>query len=288
MGIKRATLFFHLGNYGWTENYFLPATATMQDTYNKAWTLARRRIALCGLQVTLPYIRCSDESLQRDSQVYAPYFYLSEQFIRRAENNGGELSLSSGGTYQAPAYEGVADYAYAAILVRQQATDQVFRTFYMRGHPAGALGANGFIRDDNYKTAWRNFWTWVKEQGWGFVANDTNNDTNPRYLITEFQAVDIHTVVMAPGFTVPSGTPVTITGGRGRNIPRGRHVAESAIPGRVTIPKLSVDLQYLGTAWIRRVVKTWHPINSTQELRSVSRRTGRPFGLPRGRRPKRR
>jgi len=66
MPLFKCTFFFVSGVTGWSESYYnlngLAPTALL-----KARALAQRRIALCGEEIDLPYIRVSDVTIRGDS-----------------------------------------------------------------------------------------------------------------------------------------------------------------------------------------------------------------------------
>src|SRR5271165_7167859 len=74
MGAIRVVVFFNdVQNQavpsGWSESYYWAAVATIDQVYTPAKTMVRKRQALLGSGIKVPYLRVSDVTTYRDSLV---------------------------------------------------------------------------------------------------------------------------------------------------------------------------------------------------------------------------
>lgn len=273
MGQMRVTVFFEAGEYGWTETLF-PATTD----YNQAQTMAT---AYCNVRAPLmasgsapaPGIiafRVSDDSLFRDA---------FDQFFQPPLIG----SASSGPLHPT-----------TALLLRLTATALVRRPIYIRGIPADIMDNAGnyvpnFVTSGLINT-YRNFL--LATPGWK-IRTTVSSPPRTIYSLASIVPPNSFTTTAPNGFN--AGDVVIVKGSSRNRNPVGLWKVGPG-PGLTNFILTGVDLPsnytyVAGSLGVQLKIPAtgltdlnYLAITEVTDERLTERRTGRPFGQPRGRR----
>jgi len=266
----KCTILFQQGTYGWSENHFLsPPTSTLQFEMSKLRTLAQKRIACCGKQTYIEYLKCSNELNKRDVLVA----YLG------GENAGAFQGRSTVDS----------ENASTAILIKRNA-DLLSKNapLYMRGIWDDVIYEGGQVRRDSPEwTAAYNSWKAELLTGWGFVAKDpatparapvvsVNSNVNGFVLIASAAPV-------FDGSQVGKNTRVFISGVQGASSINGTQIVTVLSVTTCSTVKRIPIFAYIGGGFITNFLPKWFANNSILQTRVVERKAGRPSYQSRGR-----
>jgi hypothetical protein len=161
----KVTFFFEFSDYGWTESYWYNyGGENLALAVPIAENLAKKRMALNGIGVSLPEIRVSDDLVYRDS-LYSLNSYITASDASQVPGNvaqAGNLTLVK------PADPVPPQDIYDAIQVRMEGTQTYRRIMYLRGGPNDIYtNPPGPVFTPAYSNA---FSTWVSalEASWAF------------------------------------------------------------------------------------------------------------------------
>jgi len=280
MAIKgRITLFFSGSSYGWTETYF--TTADNLDIVKARGILLRdQRSKLLGGRTRVSGMRVSDDDVFRDSLIDA-----SQVVVGTSDDDGEGLA------FKAPA----ADNPYSAVLLRCESGPLYRKAIYLRGVP------DAYIRFDtgfDPPKTWLDRFELFKKVLIGSAPPNipfqfkvrSHEADNPEKAISNMTfAAGVTTVTTAVAHGALSGDAVLIRKVKndGTKV-NGRRIVDKVSDTVFTLRNFAGDPGYLsgGVLRVERYILT--DITSCQVVRQISRRTGRPFDSPRGRRSVRR
>jgi hypothetical protein len=268
-GQMRATIFFQDGDFGWTESFF--PTVGLGD-YAGAQTWAQQYAAvrlplLCSLQglgpVMLGY-RVSDDTLFRDALVT----------LIQPPAPGG--------------FSGQPASCFTALLVRLRAAPLFSRPLYLRGLPGSIIDVR---TQYNPIPAWLGLFQSFR----GFLLGQTGVNvkttiTDPPQRLFKISTINTPNLIttLAPhGFN--AGDLVVIKGPARRHNPVGLWTV-GPTPGLTTFTlngcDLPADYVYSPPLSLSAQLKitSYKQVVSVIDERITERKTGRPFGAPRGRR----
>lgn len=288
----RATWAFEVGKHGWSES--LVGVGTYEDVLGSANVYSQLRMKLCGFPVVQPYTRVSDDSVAGDVMVSAqPAIVPAPSQL----NTDGTLKDLPGYLKIDPARNGACDRPYSSILLRMQSGEKARRSMYLRGIPDTIITNGEYPEfDDAWKKAFDDWAKHVREK-WNFMGLDQTVMGANKKAITFVTTGELgrREWVMRTGVDhgLQDGDRVLVRGNKGlhKGTPlNGHFVVEKKTPTEVYLLGSFGDDRAIITAKgaITKLVPTLLPITSVKIIRCVSRRTGRPFGSPRGRRSKRR
>jgi len=297
----RATIHFKSGKYGWTENYFLDTGGDLDTTLLKAELLAGKRAPLCGVGVMLDYIVVSDEAVKNDSAISDKRIYVIGTGFSPPPNSDPSTTI----TVKPAAGDEPADLPPMAILVRlespQTIEDPIQKkhraNLYMRGTPDSQL-----VNPPGpaITTGWgKAFGAWVdqlKAGPWRFEGVEyTVGDTT--WGINEWTLNAGGTATLKLGFhSLVVGDRVRVSKAK---VSTGRYRANRdylvvSVVANDTITVLGADGRHLKAALGTTVnggqvvkvtpVKVYPKIDRAIVRGETTRRTGRPFDSPVGRR----
>jgi len=165
------------GKYGISETHVRVGATTIAQTIPFAQTLAKKRIACCGVGVAMDYVRLSMEGVRRDSQV------LDAEFL------GGLVAPSTSISFGPVNVEAnTPDQAKASYLVRMTAGDLARSSLYLAGVPDWAIQ---FDANDNPlppPPAWLKILQIYLDEltsGWGFIGVQRPGGGNPLRPVTK-------------------------------------------------------------------------------------------------------
>jgi hypothetical protein len=128
----KCTFFFEFSDYGWTESYWYNyGGSDLNLALPIAQNLAKKRMALNGLGVSMPAIRVSDDQVYRDS-LYSSTSYITASDISQVPGNvaqGGALTLVK------PILNAPPQDCYDSIEIRMEGGASYRRYMYLRGAP---------------------------------------------------------------------------------------------------------------------------------------------------------
>lgn len=274
MATFKINLFFSLGKAGWSETWYT-RRANIDVALRDARGLAQARAALLASDVNFDSVRVSDEAIFGDSDVIPNP--TSTRF------NGSTPS----------------DEPYNAALCRIQATSVYRRQLYLRGVPVGVAKPNSpadNLRRGLWLLAVQNFAKQVIDRssetsGFCLRVHLRGGDNPARYVQRFVDTLTGYDVVFFVG--VPTGIVAgdTLQIYTVREFPtlQGRFPVESVSGNTVSILYPNPQpFTYRGRAYGRRVGLGTAPIDDLKFERFVTKRVGRPFDSPVGRRKRRR
>lgn len=287
----RMTAFFNgpSNTAGWTETLY-DNPGSMTTTLTKADTVWRpARVAILSTLCSLRQIRVSDEAVLRDS------------FIKSytASTGAGQVDLPTGasgggrGDYAVGAPQ--AGLSANALLLRLEASALYRRMFLMRGVGEGFFGGDGIYNPNpwmaSYLAAFKT--VMVGTAGWALKRQIAGTALIPNALAVA--AGNYGFTLTFNGANVPAGVAVNAliqlsswigTGnlnGRWRvasvsnSTPDGTHSQATVYPKKRQITGTP------GGGFVRVITNDYANFTDVIPLRGVIKKTGRPFGLPRGR-----
>lgn len=279
----KVTWFFEGAGEGWTEVYYtsqaniadyLGATDQVSGTGTEAAKFANRRSEILGTAYTVRRVRVNDLATPgafRVGEVLNPDDY--KRFS--AEASSAEV--------------------FASLLINMEAGPTHRRRLYLGGIPEAVVQQPGnYVPPPTFVNAFKRFADYMTG-GIYTTRSRPRIDPASTLQITAFDVQpDARTSFMSPR-TIPLGDPaswyVLI---RGLRNPRGWNGVHRAIKGptadtmligptRKTLPSTPVFIPD-PAATVAVFAVTYNVIDRVTPIRVISRRRGRPFGLPRGRR----
>lgn len=262
MSTWRLTYMFKSKEYGWSESYYVDGE-TFAIAKAEAEELGKVRLGLCGLGVSMDAVRISDTTLFRD-------YGLSP------------LGLSTGEEDTTSASHVKPYNSLLCNLVNGPYRNRVF----LRGIPSG-----DYLGDDplNLGAAWNKaFNAWkasLKKNNIKMRLQDRFNLAIQGTIVAADTMGPI-TVTLDKDSTMQDGDQIVIRGAQGQTSINGRHFV-SRVTARTFVVRNTLSVApYLGKGVWRAVQYIYQTINDVVPIREVSRRTGRPFDTPVGRRRK--
>jgi len=282
MAIYKVTFAFVNGVTGWSENYYTDS-GTPAAAVGVARQLAMKRIALCGDGVAIPHIRVSDITIRGDA--------LIDQLPGFHAGVGGPVNLvqiknATPGEF--------ADVSWTAALVSYSANNVIWARTFMRGIADFLfVGDRIFIPTQD----WKKFFGFFDKEfsnpanGWGWTRKAKQTPTNTKKIKSATAVANTDTVVrVEAGFTGIVGQTAVITGLKSdRGTLNGQFLIVDVTGADVTIAKQfatnSIPIFKANTGKIRVLVEQFvTPLSASWSPQATSRRAGRPFGSPVGRR----
>ena len=264
MAMLRCTFFFTQGRYGWSEHYHNLAS-THAAVAALAVELRNNRLAMIPPTAQLTYQRISDDDPPRDSSVI-----------------GGAPWLGQSGTIEA------SDAAFTANLIRFSSGVLKRRNIYLRPAPFGeGKDSDQIINGPGFFNAY-NFWkaTLIEEaNGWAIkniVSPGQGSFVSAVGQNTDFLQVSV------PGLALIVGARVRLSGFKSPVPINGYYKYAGSGGGDVKnlippVPGFVGGVTKFGI--LKEVTYALSQITDVQAIRTVSRKTGRPFDSPRGRSP---
>lgn len=258
----RLTYTFQGENFGWSESYYstfnLIANVAGAET-----TLRNARRGILSNQCRITHVRISDEEVFRDV------------FIKDLSADDGEGTQIAAAAM--PNLGVLVQYASGVTVVKK----------FIRGIP-DTLSANvgRYVPNPAWAFAFGLYSGTLAAaaQGWAILTMDT---TQPLLAVTgEADAVAGVTaqITVGAGHGLVSGDRVRISGGFGTNIVKGVFAVTVLDGTRFTVPWTKTPIVYAGGAKMQKRLQTLKLIDKVEPMRIITRRAGRPFGSPVGRR----
>lgn len=293
------TLLFDAAKYGWSETYF--KQGTISDADPLVVPLAQARLKLCGIGVNLTAVRLSQDDVRGDSRLRQLNYVTAIDagpgagFGDDQPNPGG--GGGAGRQQVFPAVQTPSDFPFVAALVRSESTPLYRRMTYLRGNPDTVTRFNDPVLSAAWLLALRELRDYLIVSKMGFMVIDRSPGSNPireiDSMIVEDNAggkrVIAVTTSNAHGFKL--GEFVRISGLKLPKALNGTHQV-IALDGVNTFVIDGTGLP-LGRVLIDGKPVVLHRRDRLAEFtgmewqRFVSRKTGRPFDSPRGRRSRR-
>jgi len=284
VAIYKVTFSFVSGVTGWSENFYTDA-GTPAAAVGVARALAQKRIALCGDGVSIPHIRVSDVTIRGDALIdQLPGFYAGA---------GGPASLTQ--VKNATPGE-FADVAWTAALVSYSLNNVVWARTFMRGIADILFVADRvFVPNFDWKKAFISFNTEFSNaaNGWGWTRKAKQTAANTWKIKSALSVANTDTVIrVEAGFPGIVGQTAVITGLKSdRGTLQGQFLITDVTGADVTIAKQFatgfIPVFKSNTGKVRVLTETFvTPLSASWSPQATSRRAGRPFGSPVGRRRK--
>lgn len=258
MSRVRLTVYFGGNDSGWSEAIHLPNAASdltgiraKMDQY-----LALRR-AFLNSQYAIISTRVSDDETFRDLVIPRPPMPQDGEIVNR--------SLAG----------------YAAILLRMQSGNRVFRNMYCRGLTVSAVNGRNPVGTSDTYTALVAFKTYLESGGFSIAAKD------PALVPTLETAYDVVTGVHTVQNDIIGLTPgakLSLTKVRRSLVkPRVWEVGSTTDTKHFTLIGWPLTTSIAGFGRWRLATPTLFSIAAIRIGAVTERRVGRPFDLPRGR-----
>lgn len=271
----KTNFFFSLRASGWSETYY-QSGSDLNAAFTNALQLATARMLLVGTPCTISYIRNSIVGQQRASQVVA-------------------VGPVSSYPFPAPKYTSASDVVGVAALCTAYATLQpVERPLYLRGNPDGLYEAAGGANIDAnmWFQAFQNQFQTVLANGTWLLQWRTrlNSDANQVAItaVANLAGTLTSTITLAANtLNFQAGDLVQLYKLKGAQPTPGAVRVLSVAPGGLILTvQYSFQENYLypGGGIARKLQLNYAPITSALFERNLTKKTGRPFGVSRGRR----
>lgn len=261
-----STFFFKAGNYGWTESHAHSSDEFVDAQAASVLYVAARRAAM-PQDVALTHFRIRDPLEFRNSRVYTV-------------TGGGPGTLSAG----------EAENPFVALLIAGSSAPAGNRVrqrrWYYRGFRDAIVDADTPVPITADQTEINAALNSLVTNGFGWMGY---TDGTPADVIDVSLDAEKRPVLTVLGASFAVGTRVRV---RGLNIPclgGVYRVLAVGAGGTITISgPVNLDIPpYYGTGQIMTTEIQYYGYTSNEIIRAVDRATGRPFGLPVGRRARR-
>lgn len=257
------TFFLKMGRYGWSET-FINNVADRATALARSKALAEERLEWQSTQCFLPQVRVSDVSIQGDSHI--------EVFPRGGP--GGYVGTKNG------------ENPPVSILVRLDKQDGGSRKhIYARGVPDGVLVATRERPTDEEWTPHFNSWLdKLKDanEGWGWLSTVAPGVGTPITLAEPAAVAVTFTTPAAHGYVI--GQRFRVKGMRPSYWNKEYVVRDVPdVTKIITLHNFEFNPLIIVNGFIHDVLEQFTPIQRYAIVRTVSRKTGRPFDSPRGR-----
>lgn len=270
MLFPRCTYFFECGKAGWSETYHAYGDfPVLRDLKPWAESLGRARAGLLKSPAAITAYRLSYSDTWRDAIM----------------TNLQPFSWEGPVINTAFTVMGIG----ASLLCRAESGIFNRRSFYLAGAPAFCGNGQKYTPSAQFETRFDLFKVELQEK-WGWLATGNDPITYPQKTITGYNAGTSAWTIGAHGFVV--GDTVLIHGvttmtkkfnatGKVLTVVDANNVIlTTPAPNNLLLPM---------TGWARKQVKIVVPYTDrTEVVRVTSRKRGRPFDVPVGRRPTRR
>lgn len=289
-GTAKMTLYFDFDGYGWTETYFRPYATVVSDITAVAQNLITARIALCGVGVTIKYVRISDAA-------QPGIVYIWPKSWQATAPNSAVIEVPKGTQGKTDAITAAvnspAGFPYEDISSRMSSQDLThYRIAYLGGCPAGLVTSPGGPGSNNAWTnafnTYGNFLTANGQTAQAWLFRCTGRSVPQRFPIQNINAIT-PAVITAQGSNFQANDVVQIQGFRG--IPGVRYKGIVVAPTANTfqlagyVPSQSIQNGEKGNCFKPAV--SYIAIGSVEVGPATERKRGRPFRSPVGRRPSR-
>jgi hypothetical protein len=276
------------GSFGWTETLF-DSPGSYTSTLQKADTVWRpARLGVLSNLFSLRQIRVSDEAINRDSLVKSYTAIQGLGLIAQGTDTnqgGGDWGPASPQAFPAP----------NALLVRLEATAAFRRMFLMRGMPVAAFGGDVVFNPNGTFTG--NFIALATALNGQWFLKNLVPTGGPQ----QASALTVSASQLAMTLTFPSATGLAPAGWAPNGILKLSLFRNAAFVNGLwkifainpstpdathfQVVTFSKRRQIQGTpipGFATLLIPQFTAISATIALRGTTRKTGRPFGLPRG------
>jgi hypothetical protein len=256
----RATFFFEGFGTGWSEQIHL-TTQNQAVAIASAIAYANLRIGLLVPPFEINDIRLSDDAVFRDILFDA-------------------LNLPYVGTFPSLQPAAPSSTALLKLAADQTATPSVRRNMFIRGIPSSIITGRNYTPTANWITALGKFVPLLANGAYGIKAKTVGNVKAP--IVSVIAATrTVTTNVDLVG--VAQGSVLQILGVPRSRVKQRTFTAESVTDLRHVVLRSWPYPDLVGTGFFRLLNYTIYPIKIATVFDIGERRTGRPFGVPRGR-----
>lgn len=290
-----ATLFFtdHNQSAGWSETHYSVSGQDLPTVLKDAQDMAKARVMMLGAGISLDYIRVSDQQVRGDSLVALgippsqqnPIAYNKALIVEATVVGEGGRTVSP-----------TSDYSFTALLCRMEMGVSQRKSLYLRGIPDSLDQDGGVITDSVFLDAFNSWVDLMKSGKWGARVLNKDLTANPIFPITSVTnnaGPPQQVTITAAGSNFQTGQSVRISGIKYQAAPPA--AASTPINGvwQVANPQAGSfqlsgypggTVQYFYGGSVRARTYTVPAYSNVLQIRMVSRRAGRPFGLSKGRR----
>lgn len=284
-------VFFEAGKYGWSEEHALDSSKVtlLTSAFGLMEEYAEQRRLTLGYPCKVTYVRVSNPLKYRDAQTNEfdePTGYNPEAYAVRENSINLEPFLC--------------DVPQTTLLVHCQSGDRYFRQWYM----GGLFDADVFVRNGTFVhqpgNAWSSGWKGLRSllldspsRRFGFNAFDLESANDWRKVLV-FSASDLPQSANVLVTTVDNHglndlDEVQIRGPRKAAFPVGRFKVRISSPASFELLGVPwsqfTGKQFLGGYYWHKLVLEFKHYDEIDRRRVITRKRGRPFVSPVGRRP---
>lgn len=289
-GTSKMTLYFDYDGYGWTETYFRAYATIPNDITGVAQPLIVARLALCGVGVTIKYVRISDAATPGKVWIWGKSWQSTAPNSKVISVPKGTQGVTDAVT---SAVNVLSTLPYEDISVRMTSQDlSHYRISYLGGCPTGLIeNPNGAGSSNLWTTAFNAYAALLTAAGqtanaWLFRVTGRNAVT--RFPIQNINAIN-PAVITAQGSNFQANDTVVIQGFRGIKGVRYKGIVVAPTANTFQLagytPSQSIQNGQVGNCFKPAV--QFIAINDVQVGQVTERKRGRPFRSPVGRRPRR-
>lgn len=281
MAIFKVTFFFRSGVVGWSENYYTEQGTHAQVAIH-ARNLAIARMRLCGVGIDLPFLRISDLQIRGDS------FDDGEPGYTTSPAHAGFNLVKSVADPER------ADVGNVATIFTISSQNVAVGRIFARGLPDDFnINDRVFNPDSNWDKAFIGFQKTFSnaQSGWCVLRKSKSTPGNTGSLFAALAVLGSNlSIVHTANVTFVPGTIVALRGMRTHTGQRfsGNFSVVTSNAGTTTVYKTFSDPQPLFTlnkGTIQSATPgTLNGLNISYGRLTTTRKSGRPFGVPLGRR----
>jgi len=268
---------FQTGNAGWSEKLFVTA-ADATDAITKAEAIAPLRMELCGLRVDMPAIRASQVGINGDSLLSR------KRFTTRTKQEAGV-----GWQFVQAVAQDNSDMPWTAAIVNLKASGLNRGRIYMRGLPDSLFeGNSGFSPGDVWGAAFDKWAAALKPGGWSVWVTPRPNVDDYRDVTGAIYTAGQRIEIVSADLNAVKGDriyvgKVKLSGGTFGGFFK---VFEKVTNNYKLDAYAKTTYTFEQGGYARIANKAFVIIDTASLGRGTSRRPGRPFGSPAGRRKK--
>lgn len=264
----KMTMVFQQDDQGWTESYYSGSTGTDPSTLvSKAWALAVKRIALCGRETGMTYLRISNIDVKRTTYLH--------RLTPELRGTAGYVSDSPN---------------TCLVLAMKDTTLAKSKTTFLRGIADEMVdNGGGYAPTPAYRTLLTAFINVLINASWGWLGIATNTDADLQTLVQNANGTVSGTVI--PTIFAPNLNGLTrVLRFKGLTQPGNLNGANPCIItgiGSFETAKRIAILPWANGGKVVLATKTLYPIAEVLPQYIGERKAGKIFASARGRAPAR-
>jgi hypothetical protein len=258
-------MFFAQRTYGWSESaWFNGISNDLNSYFGQIDALAQKRIKLCGITTTLPFVRWSQEGVFRDVALWG--------------YPGGGLPGTAAKDSDAP--------STALLLALRNGLATRHRNIYLRGiWDEGVVTGGVYTPSVAYVALMNDYLAQLVAGGWGWLGNNTTTESILTNVVQNVNGtVDLTAAAAVLPGPFPQEATIRVSGVLGASQVNGVQIVRASSATQFNTKKRISIFPYQAGGKARYSTKDLILIAGGTVRRVVERKPGRPSYQSRGRR----